>query len=63
MRDFITGFPGALVLIVFIFLGIGLIIPGMINDGLILWGIPGIIFLFLAAITRVLRDILRRTRR
>lgn len=37
MRDLITGFPSALLLVVFILVGIGFIIPGMINDGLILW--------------------------
>lgn len=61
MRNFITGLPGILLLVIFILIGIGLIIPGMINDGLKLWAVPGIISLSIAAVIRVLRDVLKRT--
>jgi hypothetical protein len=60
MRDLISGLPGTILLFAFILVGSGLIVAQMFNDGLKLWAIPAIILLFMAAVIRVWKDIIRR---
>ncbi|OBW61637.1 MAG: hypothetical protein A9181_01135 [Dehalococcoides mccartyi] len=59
MRNLITGPLGTVILFIFILVGIGLIIAATTNDQRILWTPLGIVFLFLAAGIRILKQLLK----